>query len=287
MSFWKKLLGLKEPPKRDVAQAVSVRTDVSIRDLMRDLESAVKRGDLEKAKAIFKEEPDLLVHGEGVPDTQFDLVYQASGAGQQGRGRTPGDKNMVKLLLDNKAGANFREAWYDSDQPSVFVEASTPLLVWVEKGDKDVVALLLANGADVNATNGDSKQTPLHVAAAKGDRDMVELLLANKADVNAKEMSGYTPLRVAVSGGHKAVIELLLARKANVNAKEGDGGWTPFALGGCKGRQGCGGAAAGQKSRCQRKGQRRRDPFASCPCPRGRGTRADRERRRCQRKDQE
>jgi len=40
-------------------------------------------------------------------------------------------------------------------------------------------------------------------------KDVVELLLANKADVNAKDNSGKTPLHIAVSKGHKDVVELL------------------------------------------------------------------------------
>jgi ankyrin repeat protein len=33
----------------------------------------------------------------------------------------------------------------------------------------------------------------LRVAARQGDKDMVELLLANKADVNARDANGMTP----------------------------------------------------------------------------------------------
>lgn len=40
-------------------------------------------------------------------------------------------------------------------------------------------------------------------------QDVVELLLANKADVNAKADNGATPLDIAAGGGHEDVVELL------------------------------------------------------------------------------
>ena len=71
--------------------------------------------------------------------------------------------------------------------------------------------------------------TPLHRAAFKGYTDVVKLLLANKAEVNAKTNDGLTPLHQAVAqGGYKEVAALLLANKAEVNAKDNNGR-TPLA----------------------------------------------------------
>ncbi len=57
-------------------------------------------------------------------------------------------------------------------------------------GEKNVAELLLAKGADVNATNNDG-DTPLHCAAYH--RDMAELLLNKGANVSAKNKRGETP----------------------------------------------------------------------------------------------
>jgi ankyrin repeat protein len=51
--------------------------------------------------------------------------------------------------------------------------------------------------------------TPLHLAAFYDHQDMVELLLANKADINAKNNKGETPLRVAADKGKQNLVELL------------------------------------------------------------------------------
>jgi len=52
----------------------------------------------------------------------------------------------------------------------------------------------------------------LYVAASKDYKDMVELLLANKADVNAKDQIGLTAFYWAANEGRKDMTEFLLAK---------------------------------------------------------------------------
>jgi ankyrin repeat protein len=130
-----------------------------------------------------------------------------------------GDLEKVKAML--------------KDHPNLVVSrivnfGDTPLHAAAGKGHKDVVELLLAEGADVNVVD-QNDQTPLHDTAGNGHKDAVELLLAKGADVNAKMHYDLTPLHMATSHGHKDVMELLLAKKANVNAKD-KGEKTPFAM---------------------------------------------------------
>ena len=75
--------------------------------------------------------------------------------------------------------------------------AQTPLYEAVQLGHKDVAALLIQNGADVNAKTYHDGPTPLHWAAYLGHKDLVALLMENGADVNAKDKVGKTPLDVA------------------------------------------------------------------------------------------
>ena len=56
----------------------------------------------------------------------------------------------------------------------------------VRAGDGEKVKALLKGNPDLVFSKDTNGWTPLHFAADRGDKDLVELLLANKADVNAK-----------------------------------------------------------------------------------------------------
>jgi ankyrin repeat protein len=82
----------------------------------------------------------------------------------------------------------------------------TPLMFAVHT---NIARLLLDRGADVNARDNRSRWTALHLAAAFGRTNMVELLLANGADVNVVDVNGRAPLYYAECHGHADVAELL------------------------------------------------------------------------------
>ena len=53
-------------------------------------------------------------------------------------------------------------------------------------------------------------EMPLHLTAENENKDIVKLLLANKAEVNARDMYGRTPLQIALDyGGSNDVVQLL------------------------------------------------------------------------------
>jgi ankyrin repeat protein len=98
----------------------------------------------------------------------------------------------------------------------------TPLHLAAENGHKDVVELLLANNADVNArSNGD--WTPLQNAVVRGNKDVAELLLANGADLKAKKVFGMTLLHMLVMRNNKDMVTFVLAKGADINAKDNQG----------------------------------------------------------------
>jgi ankyrin repeat protein len=100
----------------------------------------------------------------------------------------------------------------------------TPLHRAANKGHTEIMQLLIANGADVNAKHDAFETTPLHDAARNGHKEVAELLIATSADVNAKDQWGRTPLHRVET---KEIAELLIAEGADVNVKD-DVGKTPL-----------------------------------------------------------
>ena len=85
----------------------------------------------------------------------------------------------------------------------------------------------LVEGVDVNAKYKDG-WTPLHMAAEGGHREIVDLLIAKGADINATagaggDGEGWTPLHEAAEKGHKEVVGLLILKGADINVENGDG----------------------------------------------------------------
>ena len=98
-------------------------------------------------------------------------------------------------------------------------ESDDSPLHWAARaGRTEVVRLLLAEGAEVDAQN-DIKRTALHVAADKGQTDVVKLLVENGSNLEIRGAAGQTPLHEAVSSGHYDVAEFLLRKGADVNTR--------------------------------------------------------------------
>ncbi|XP_046750468.1 ankyrin repeat domain-containing protein 35 [Diprion similis] len=116
------------------------------------------------------------------------------------------------------------------------VEGHTPLHLAVIAGDAQLVAVLLANGADVNAKDSEGHSV-LHWATVCGEVECVRLVLAAGARPSTPDMRGGSPLHYAAQCcGAAAPSELSVPKKvglkvlqslldygANHNAKDEDG----------------------------------------------------------------
>jgi cytohesin len=132
-----------------------------------------------------------------------------------------GDQNKVVALL-----AQNPELVFSRDN-----FGNTPLHLAALHNRPAVAALLLANGADVNARNNPPAswfnqernqfgETPLTLALQSYEhKDILQLLLTHGADPNVMLSDGGTPLHRAVSRDLPDDVELLLANGADPDAK--------------------------------------------------------------------
>ena len=119
-------------------------------------------------------------------------------------------KNVEKVRTMLQANPKLVNAIWKGGGPG----SDSPLLTTAAKnGNKEIVELLIANGADVNEKNG-SGETALMYAASAGHKEIVELLLSKNADINAKTELGATAMRLANGSNHKDVADLLQQRGA-------------------------------------------------------------------------
>ncbi len=97
----------------------------------------------------------------------------------------------------------------------------TPLMRAAMAGHKDVLQLLLDQGAKVNVPGG--RQTPLMFAVMGGNLSVARILLERGATVNATEAHGITALMRAVESGDSAMAQLLVSFGAELDARNIDG----------------------------------------------------------------
>lgn len=96
------------------------------------------------------------------------------------------------------------------------------LLPAAEFGHEVIAKLLLAKGANVNASDA-KLWTPLHTAAWYSQEAIMKLLLDRGANIEAVNRGAETPLHVAVRSSSKAAVKLLLDEGANFEAADDNG----------------------------------------------------------------
>ncbi|MBY0378672.1 MAG: ankyrin repeat domain-containing protein, partial [Gammaproteobacteria bacterium] len=150
-----------------------------------------------------------------------------------------GNQDMVALLISK--GANIEAQDREGKTPLHYIaensdihslikrcneakEMDTKLLLHnaVFHQDKQLIALMIAEGSDIEERDEDGK-TPLHYAAKTGDKEIVEFLISHGASVESKDKDGKTPLHYAVETGDESIITFLISRGANIEAKNKEG----------------------------------------------------------------
>jgi len=170
---------------------MSFKSDVNAKNRLKisHLHSSTVQGHLDAATTILNNGATVNI----VDDNNQTSLYEAVECDQCG---------VVKELPDNKNHVNVKGKTENS-----------PLHLASFNGYKDVVRLLLNNGADVNTVDDNNGCTPSHWVVFKGHRGAGNMLLNKSAYINIVNDNNQIAFHVTAEGGHCGVIEELLNKK--------------------------------------------------------------------------
>ncbi len=129
------------------------------------------------------------------------------------------DQVRVTYLLDKK----------HASLAALDLQGETPLHHALQLRSTDMVAFLIARGADVNQRDRDG-WTPLMTAAYGDDAADVKVLIAHGGDPNAVSAQNFTPLGIATQYGKNQAALALIEAGADPGRPIGDAGYTPLML---------------------------------------------------------
>jgi ankyrin repeat protein len=136
-----------------------------------------------------------------IPGPEGDLL-RAAGAG---------DLEAARQAIDKGAKAN------------VTASQTTALSAAAYYGHREIVDLLLGQGADINKKDDEAGTTPLMGAIVGGEPEIADSLVQRGADVNLRTKDGFSALGCAVGIEHPGLVSLLIEHGADINAKTSSG----------------------------------------------------------------
>ncbi|XP_048245222.1 ankyrin repeat domain-containing protein 50-like [Haliotis rufescens] len=163
----------------------------------------------------------LACRGGNVEVVKYILSQDMVGINSRGwKKRTPvmaaalhGHKEMVELLVGEGA-----------DVSLVSKAGNNILHTACRGGDVEVVKYVLSQDMVRINSRGWQKRTPVMVAALRGHKEVVELLVGEGADVSLVSERGANILHLACLGGHVEVVKYVLSQdKVGINAKNNKG----------------------------------------------------------------
>lgn len=192
----------------------------------RQLETAVKTGDLATIKSVLKTNPAL---ADAQDQNSLPLVLTATYAHQPTAAQALVEAGAYLSIFSAAAAGNLERVktlildW--SERLNLYGrDGFTPLQLACYFGHEDVALWLINQGADVRAVAQNNSQiSAVHAAAACAAHTILEALLANGADINARQQNGYTVLHQAAHKNDRVMLELCLQYAADLTLTDDNG----------------------------------------------------------------
>ena len=112
----------------------------------------------------------------------------------------------------------------------------TPLIAASAAGNVEVVKYLIAHGADVTAKDDLGKTALLHAAAKNNKALITGLIKLNSAATDLADITGNTPLMYAAQAGALDNVQILVAHGADINYKNPTNGISALAAAAAEGQ---------------------------------------------------
>ncbi|KAL1490865.1 hypothetical protein ABEB36_011550 [Hypothenemus hampei] len=137
--------------------------------------------------------------------------------------------NYVKEKKGEAAASQYVNEVTENDESALhYVSTVTKAEVETPNSDREVIKLLLENGADVKLQTK-QHETAFHLVASAGNNDVLLEMIAHMTPTDAQKAlnrqnaNGWTPLLIASHKGHIDLVNNLLANHARVDVFDSDG----------------------------------------------------------------
>jgi ankyrin repeat protein len=188
-------IGADKTGPNEAIKLIRTRVDAA-KKLYSNLVSAVEQNNFEEVEQLLKNgaKPDI---DPGLADYQNRTALSPLQIAAQ-----KGYVEIVRLLMVNEASTNIASG------PDL-VAINTPLQLAALEGHQDVVKLLVSDkGVNLDASNFGS-WTALMYACQNNQKEIVDILIKNGADVERKNKDGKSAIDIAQAAGNQEIVKLI------------------------------------------------------------------------------
>ena len=113
----------------------------------------------------------------------------------------------------------------------------TPLMIAAGRGHREVVLVLIKNGANINLTESQNRWSPLMIASGRGRSMIVQDLLNSNANIDQVDILGCNSLMIAINKGEYDCAKILIHSGIDISVSDNLKKWTALMMASVTGRE--------------------------------------------------